>query len=66
MLSEDVFLPVAAQTVPAIPEIVCVAEAHAGVSLVPHGCRSWISVVCESSDTVDPIWLPDSCRYERT
>src|SRR6266566_2589931 len=46
-----------------ISEIVSVPELGPGVSLVPHVCDSWISVIGEWRDT---IALRDSCHREWT
>ena len=69
-LRENVFLPVTTKMIISIsdivsipeivwiPEIVSVPELDSGVSLIPHICDNWISVICEWCDT---IALRDRC-----
>jgi hypothetical protein len=67
LTGEDVFLPVTAQMVVSVPEIVCIskivsipnsvsiAEVASGISLVPHACDRGISAVRESRETIPLI-----------
>jgi len=62
VLRDDVFLPVTTKTIVSIPEIVSIAELAAGISLVPHACGGWISVIRESRETITLTRLSDGCR----
>jgi hypothetical protein len=62
-LCENVFLPVSAETIISVTEIVSVPEVASGISLVPHACDGWISVIRESRETIS---LADTCSREWT
>jgi hypothetical protein len=56
----DMFLPVTAKTI--VSTIVSVPELAPGISLVPHACGGWISLIRESRETITLIRLSDGCR----
>jgi len=64
---ENVFLPVMTKTIVSVPEIVCapeiisIPEVVSGISLVPHACDGWISVIRESRETISVV---DICSRE--
>jgi hypothetical protein len=59
-ISDIVSIPeiVSTPEIVSIPENVSIPELHSGVSLVPHACDSWISVIREWGNT---IALRDRC-----
>jgi hypothetical protein len=73
MPREHVFLPVTTKAMVSIPKIVCVPdivsiteivsvpEVGSGISLVPHACGGWISVIRESRETITLTRLSDGC-----
>jgi len=64
--AEDVFLPVTAKMIVCVPEIVSIPELGSGISLVPHACGAWISIIRKSRETISLIRLSDRCRSVRT
>src|SRR5262245_31859613 len=68
MPRDDVPLPVTTEMIVSISEIVStpeigpVTELASGISLVPHACGGWISVIRESRETIGLIRLSDGCR----
>jgi hypothetical protein len=45
-----------------IPQTVSIPELRSGISLVPHACDGWISLIRESRETITLIRLSDGCR----
>jgi hypothetical protein len=52
---------------PVSPEmIVSISKLAAGISLVPHACRRWISGIRKSREAINLIGLSDGCHSEWT
>jgi hypothetical protein len=58
-LREHMFLPVTTKTTVSITEIISIAELASRISLVPHACGGWISVIRESRKTISLTRLSD-------